>query len=66
VANPGGLTARERQVARCVAAGKSNRAIAEELVVSERTVESHVTNILGKLAFTSRIQIAVWATEKRP
>jgi non-specific serine/threonine protein kinase len=66
VANPGGLTARERQVARCVAAGKSNRAIAEELVVSERTIESHVANILGKLAFTSRIQIAVWATEKRP
>jgi DNA-binding CsgD family transcriptional regulator len=59
----GGLTAREREVARLVAAGKSNRAIAAELVVSERTVESHVTNILGKLGFTSRAQIAAWAVE---
>ncbi len=57
----GGLTAREREVARLVAAGKSNRAIAAELVLSERTVESHVTNILGKLGFTSRTQIATWA-----
>lgn len=62
---PGGLTARERQVAILIAQGKSNRAIAEQLVVSERTVESHVTNMLGKLGFTSRAQIATWTTEMR-
>lgn len=60
----GGLTAREREVAALVAQGKSNREIAEALVVSERTVESHVTNILSKLGFTSRAQIAVWTVEK--
>lgn len=58
-----GLTAREREVARLVARGKSNRNIAGDLVLSERTVESHVTNILLKLGFTSRAQIAVWATQ---
>src|SRR5262249_50824926 len=62
---PGSLTKREREVAALVARGLSNRAIAEALVVSERTVESHVTNILGKLAFTSRAQIAAWAVESR-
>lgn len=55
------LTARERQVAALVAEGKSNRAIADELIISERTTESHVTNILGKLGFSSRAQIAAWA-----
>jgi DNA-binding CsgD family transcriptional regulator len=63
-ANVGGLTGREREVAALVATGKSNRAIADELIVSERTVESHVTNILGKLGFTSRAQIAAWVVEK--
>jgi DNA-binding CsgD family transcriptional regulator len=57
------LTAREREVAALVAQGKSNRAIADELVISERTTESHVTNILGKLGFSSRAQIAVWAVD---
>jgi DNA-binding CsgD family transcriptional regulator len=60
-----GLTAREREVAVLVAQGLSNRAIAEQLVVSERTVEKHVENAVGKLDFTSRTQLAVWATEKR-
>jgi len=60
----GGLTARELEVARLVAHGKSNRAIAETLIVSERTAESHVTNILLKLNLTSRVQIAAWATGK--
>jgi DNA-binding CsgD family transcriptional regulator len=60
----GGLTARELEVARLVAEGKSNRAIAGELVVSERTAESHVTNILLKLNLTSRAQIAAWAIGK--
>jgi len=60
----GGLTAREREVAACIAQGKSNREIAEELVIGERTVESHVANILNKLGFTSRAQIRKWAIEK--
>jgi DNA-binding CsgD family transcriptional regulator len=59
-----GLTARERDVASLIARGMSNRAIANELIVSERTVASHVANILSKLVFSSRSQIAVWATEK--
>ncbi len=60
----GGLTARERDVAQRIADGKSNRAIAEELVVGERTVEGYVSNILDKLGFTSRAQVAGWAVEK--
>jgi DNA-binding CsgD family transcriptional regulator/tetratricopeptide (TPR) repeat protein len=58
-----GLTARERQVAALVAEGKTSREIAARLVVSERTAEVHVGNILGKLGFTSRAQIAAWAVE---
>jgi DNA-binding CsgD family transcriptional regulator len=60
----GGLTPREREVAGFLSQGKSNREIAEDLVLSERTVESHVGNILTKLGFDSRAQIAVWAVEK--
>lgn len=59
-----GLTAREREVAAYIARGMSNRAIADILVVGERTVETHVSNILNKLGFTSRAQIAAWAVEK--
>jgi len=60
----GGLTTREREVATLIAQGKSNREIAELLVVGNRTVEAHVSGILSKLGFTSRAQIAVWAHEK--
>jgi DNA-binding CsgD family transcriptional regulator len=60
----GGLTAREREVAALIAQGKTSREIADLLVVSERTAEVHVSNILGKLGFTSRTQIAVWAVER--
>jgi DNA-binding CsgD family transcriptional regulator len=60
----GGLSAREREVAALVAQGRTNREIAEALVVSERTAEAHVSNILGKLGFTTRAQIAAWAVEK--
>ena len=60
----GGLTARERQVAALVAQGKSNREIAEQLVVGERTADAHISNILSKLEFTSRTQIATWAIAK--
>jgi DNA-binding CsgD family transcriptional regulator len=59
----GGLTERERFVAALIAQGKSNREIADQLVVSERTVETHVGNILFKLGFTSRTQVAAWAVE---
>jgi DNA-binding CsgD family transcriptional regulator len=59
----GGLTEREREVAALVAAGRSNREIAEVLVLGERTAETHVGNILAKLGFNSRAQIAAWATE---
>ena len=60
----GGLTARERQVAALVAQGKSNSAIAAELVTTVRTVEAHITHILDKLGFSSRTQVAVWAVAK--
>jgi len=60
----GGLTEREREVAALVAQGKSNREIADALIVGERTVETHVSNILSKLGFTSRAQIAAWSVEK--
>jgi DNA-binding NarL/FixJ family response regulator len=60
----GGLTARERDVAARVAQGKSNRAIAAELVVSERTVEKHVEHIMAKLGCDSRVQVAAWAMGK--
>jgi predicted ATPase/DNA-binding CsgD family transcriptional regulator len=60
----GGLTEREREVAILIANGKSNREIAERLVVGNRTVEAHVSSILSKLGLISRSQIAVWAYEK--
>ncbi|HEX2697553.1 MAG TPA: helix-turn-helix transcriptional regulator, partial [Anaerolineales bacterium] len=60
----GGLTEREREVAQMVAQGKSNHEIAGALVVSERTVETHVGNILTKLGFSSRSQVAAWVVEK--
>jgi ATP/maltotriose-dependent transcriptional regulator MalT len=50
----GGLTAREVQVLRLVAAGKTNRAIADDLVISEKTVDRHVSNIFAKLGVSSR------------
>ena len=60
----GGLTAREREVAVLIAQGKTSREIASLLVIQERTTEVHVSNILGKLGFTSRAQIAAWAVQK--
>lgn len=60
----GGLSAREREVALLVAQGRSNREIAAILVVSERTAEAHVSNILGKLGLNTRTQIAAWVVEK--
>ncbi len=59
----GGLTSREREVARLVAQGKSNRAIADELVVGVSTVEAHISHIFTKLGVSSRAQIAAWAVD---
>jgi non-specific serine/threonine protein kinase len=55
------LTSREREVAELIVQGRTNREIAEALVLSERTVDSHVRNIMGKLEINSRAQLAAWA-----
>ncbi|MET8427585.1 protein kinase [Nocardia sp. NPDC004860] len=57
------LTKRERQVADLVARGLTNKQIAAELVISQRTAQGHVEHILTKLGFTSRAQIAAWIEE---
>jgi len=54
------LTKREREVARLVADGLTNQEIADRLVISPRTAEGHVENVLRKLDFRSRTQIASW------
>ncbi len=54
------LTAREHEIALLIARGLSNRAIADELVISPATAARHVANILGKLGFSSRAQVAAW------
>jgi DNA-binding NarL/FixJ family response regulator len=54
------LTPREREVAALLLRGLSNRHIAEELVITERTAETHVCRILSKLGLDSRAQIAAW------
>jgi tetratricopeptide (TPR) repeat protein len=58
----GGLTGRECEIAGQIAMGHSNREIAEALFLSERTIAVHVANVLGKLGFSSRTQVAAWAT----
>lgn len=55
------LTAREVEVLRLVAQGLSNQEIGEKLVISERTVRNHVSNILGKLHLANRTQAALYA-----
>jgi two-component system, NarL family, response regulator LiaR len=62
VANP--LTDRERNVLTLVAKGLSNHKIAESLVLSERTVDAHVSNILKKLHLSNRTQIALYAIKE--
>jgi DNA-binding NarL/FixJ family response regulator len=57
----GGLTAREVQVLRLVAAGKTNRAIAGDLFLSEKTVARHVSNIFTKLGLSSRSAATAYA-----
>jgi non-specific serine/threonine protein kinase len=60
------ISRRELQVARLIAAGRSNKQIAAQLVISQRTAENHVEHILTKLGFTSRAQVAAWAAASPP
>jgi DNA-binding NarL/FixJ family response regulator len=57
----GSLTEREREVLGLIADGRSNREIARALVLSEKTVKTHVSNILMKLDLADRTQAALWA-----
>ncbi|MEE4024031.1 response regulator transcription factor [Gordonia sp. PKS22-38] len=57
------LTPREREIAGLLSHGLSNHEIAARLVISERTARTHVGNILAKLDFSSRTQVALWASE---
>jgi predicted ATPase/DNA-binding CsgD family transcriptional regulator len=59
-----GLTPREREVLRLVAQGRTNREIAATLFVSHRTASTHVANILGKLAVSSRTEATAWAVRE--
>ena len=58
------LTQREREILLLVARGQANKEIAAELVISERTARTHVSNILSKLDLTSRTQAALWAVRE--
>jgi DNA-binding NarL/FixJ family response regulator len=63
--HPHGLTPRELQVLLLVAAGKTNKAIAAELFVSEKTVDRHVSNIFNKLDVPSRAAATAYAYEHK-
>jgi len=56
----GPLTPRQREIAALVARGRTNHEIAEDLVITERTVEAHITQIRRKLNLRSRVRIATW------
>lgn len=58
------LTAREKDVLRSMAYGRSNRAIGEQLGISEETVRVHVRNLFSKIGVHSRVQAVVWAMEQ--
>jgi predicted ATPase/DNA-binding SARP family transcriptional activator/DNA-binding CsgD family transcriptional regulator len=62
----GTITRREREVATLVARGLTNRQVAQELSISERTAANHVAKILRKLGLSSRAQIATWASQRQP
>jgi two-component system, NarL family, response regulator LiaR len=59
------LTERELDVLRLIAQGKSNKEIAEDLILSEKTVKTHVSNILQKLHLSDRTQAAVYALKQK-
>jgi non-specific serine/threonine protein kinase len=60
----GPLSAREREVAGLIAEGLTNRQIAAQLVISERTADTHVQNILSKLGLGCRAQVAAWVASR--
>ena len=63
------LTEREQKILELVAEGQTNREIGEQLYLSERTVKHHVSDILGKLGLTRRVEAATFAirrSAKRP
>ena len=62
--DPGGLTSREREVVTLIARGYTNKAIADELTISQATAARHVANIMAKLSLTSRVQVAAWAHDQ--
>jgi DNA-binding CsgD family transcriptional regulator len=62
-AAPGGLTARELEIVRLVATGRTNRAIGDELVISEKTVARHLSNVFSKLGVSSRSALTAFAYE---
>ena len=55
---PDGLTAREREIAELIATGHTNREVADQLVLSTRTIEAHIRNIYAKLGVRSRVELA--------
>jgi non-specific serine/threonine protein kinase len=59
----GALTRREQEVAALLAKGRSNRQIAEALVIANSTAERHVANIVGKLGLSSRLEVGLWAAQ---
>jgi DNA-binding CsgD family transcriptional regulator len=61
----GPLTRREWDVAGLVATGMTNREIAHELCLSERTAQNHVQHVLNKLGFSNRSQVVAWVTRQR-
>jgi predicted ATPase/DNA-binding CsgD family transcriptional regulator len=64
-AEPTPLTSRQTQVAELIAEGLTNRQIADRLAISPRTTEAHVEEMLTRLGFSSRAQIAAWITDRQ-
>ena len=60
-----GLTAREREVIQLIALGRSNREIAQELFISEKTVKTHISNLMSKLNLEHRTQLAIYALKNK-
>jgi len=58
------LSEREHTVVQLIAGGRSNREIADELVITKKTAEAHVSHILTKLGLCSRVQIATWSLQQ--
>ncbi len=58
------LTRREQEIAGLLAQGLTNRQIAQQLVLSERTVDTHTGNVLRKLGLSSRAQLASWVSHQ--